>query len=126
VSSSDSVRFRQHGAIAIAALIVFISAIPLASARWYLAPLLLVPLIFAAWAWRSGTDADAAGLRVRALLGQRRIPWSQVAQLSADGRGRAVAVLSDGRMVRLTAVPVGELARLAGASGQRVGRGDAT
>lgn len=120
MSSSAQVRFRQHGALAIAALVLFVGTLPLASIRWYLLPLLLVPVLLGLWAWRSGTDADRAGLRVRALLGQRSIAWSEVAELSADPKGRALALLTDGRVVRLPAVPAAELPRLVGASGQAV------
>lgn len=124
MSSSTQVSFRQHGALAIAALVVFVGALPLASQRWYLLPLLLVPLLAGAWLWRSGTDADADGLSVRALLGRRRIPWSQVAELAGDTRGRAVARLTGGQVVRLTAVPATELGRLVEASGQALGDAD--
>ena len=48
-----------------------------ATVRWYLTPLLLIPIAFAIWAWRSGTDADRDGVRVRALLGQRQHSRSQ-------------------------------------------------
>ena len=123
-SPPESVHFRQHGALAVAALVLFVGTLPVASTRWYLLPLLLVPLLGGIWAWRSGTDADADGLRVRALLGQRRIPWDQVAELAHDERGRATARLADGRLVRLTAVPADGLPRLVAASGQRLDRPD--
>jgi hypothetical protein len=117
VSSPTTVRFRQHSAIAVAGLIAAIGAVPLASAAWYFLPAAAIPLLVAAWAWRSGTDADREGLRVRALLGQRRVPWSDVAELSGDDRGRAVALLRDGRQVPLPAVRAGDLPRLVAASG---------
>lgn len=112
------VRFRQHGALTVAGLVVFIGALPLATARWYLLPLLLAPLLVAAWAWRCGTDAGPDGLRIRALLGARHIDWVHVAGLAPDGRGRAVALLADGRTVRLPAVAAADLPRLVAASGQ--------
>ncbi|MFY1633430.1 PH domain-containing protein [Solwaraspora sp. WMMB335] len=113
-----TVRFRPHQAIMLAAVIGFVGSLPLASTRWYLLPILLVPLVIAIWAVRAGTDADDTGLRVRALLGQRRIPWSRVAELAADPRGRAVARLTDGDQVRLPAVRGTDLPRLVAASGQ--------
>ena len=66
------VRFRHHSGLAIAGLVAFFGAIPVASYRWYLAPILLVPAAVAIWGWRAGTDADEHGLTVRALVGRRR------------------------------------------------------
>jgi hypothetical protein len=113
-----TVRFRHHSAIAVAGIVAAIAAVPLASAAWYLAPVILVPLAVAVWAWRAGTDASPGGLRVRALLGDRRVPWSAVSELAADPRGRAVARLTDGRMLPLPAVRAADLPRLLAASGQ--------
>ncbi|MFC0530091.1 PH domain-containing protein [Phytohabitans kaempferiae] len=108
-----TIRFRPHGAIAIAALIALIGALPLATAGWYYLPVLLVPLLVAAWALRAGTEVSPDGLRVRALLGQRRIPWSEVSELGADHRGRVLARLTDGQVVPLTSVRDRDLPRLA-------------
>jgi hypothetical protein len=104
VTSPTSIRFRPHGAVAIAAIIALIGAVPLATAGWYYLPVLLIPLAVAVWALRAGTEADRDEVRVRALFGQRRIPWSQVSELGADPRGRALARLTDGQVVPLTAV----------------------
>lgn len=109
----NRIRFRPHGAIAIAALVALIGGIPLASAGWYYLPVLLVPLAVAVWAVRAGTDVSPDGLRVRALLGERRIGWSEVSELGADRRGRALARLTDGQVVPLTAVRDRDLPRLA-------------
>ncbi|MGI5213547.1 PH domain-containing protein [Plantactinospora sp. CA-290183] len=98
-------------------MIAFLGALPLASSRWFLTPLLLVPLAVGVWAWRAGTDADAAGLRVRALFGQRRIPWAEVAELATDARGQAVVRLRDGRLAALPAVRSVDLPDLVAASG---------
>jgi Bacterial PH domain len=116
VSSTDRVRFRYHGALIVAGIIAFIGALPLATAAWYLTPVLLIPLAVTVWAWRAGTDADPAGLRVRALLGERRVPWAEVAELGADPKGRAVVLLRDGRSLPLPAVRAADLPRLTGVS----------
>ncbi len=121
MSSRTTTRFRRHGALPVAALIVFIGTLPLASQHWALASLLLLPLLFGVWALRSGTDADADGLRIRALLGQRRIPWSTIMELATDRHGRAAALLTDGRVVPLAAVPADGLPQLVRASGHAVG-----
>lgn len=120
MSSTDTVHFRYSQAIWVAALIAFISALPLAGAGWYFTPVLLVPLLAGIWAWRAGTDADRTGVRIRALLGQRRIPWSDVVELSTDERRRVIASLTGGRVVALPAVPATGLARLVAASGQQL------
>ncbi|HET6212875.1 MAG TPA: PH domain-containing protein [Micromonosporaceae bacterium] len=112
------VRFRHHSALAVAALIVLVSGVPLATAAPYLWMVLLVPLAVAVWAWRSGTDADASGLRVRALIGDRRLPWSQVDAIVPTARGRVAVRLVDGGSVALTAVTAADLPRLIAASGQ--------
>lgn len=117
MSSPTTVRFRPHGAIAIAALIALIGAIPVASAGWYLTPILLLPLGIALWAVRAGTDANPEGVRVRALIGQRRIAWAQISELAADPRGRAVARLTNGQVVPLPAVRAKDLPALLEASG---------
>ncbi|WP_433316609.1 PH domain-containing protein [Micromonospora sp. CA-269861] len=118
MSKPDTVRFRYNQAILVAAIIAFIGALPLANARTYLLPVLLVPLAVAVWAWRAGTDADARELRIRALVGQRRIGWDQVLELTTDQRGRAVARLYDGHQVTLPAVRGADLPRLVAAAGQ--------
>ncbi|MEV4659190.1 PH domain-containing protein [Micromonospora sp. NPDC049301] len=118
MSTPDTVRFRYNQAILVAAVIAFIGALPLANARGYLLPVLLVPLAVALWAWRAGTDADPRELRLRALAGQRRIGWDRVVELATDARGRVVARLDDGQQVVLPAVRGADLPRLVAATGQ--------
>ncbi|SCL29596.1 PH domain-containing protein [Micromonospora nigra] len=118
MSRSDTVRFRHNQAILAAAIVATIGALPLASARSWLLPVLLVPLAVGIWAWRAGTDADARGLRLRALTGQAHLAWDQIAEFATDSRGRAVARLTDGRHVPLPAVRGADLPRLVAASGQ--------
>ncbi|MBO4210420.1 PH domain-containing protein [Micromonospora echinofusca] len=118
MSRADTVHFRYNQAILVAAVIAFIGALPLATARWYLAPVLLVPLAVGVWAWRAGTDADRSGLRLRALTGHRRIAWPQIVELAGDDRGRAVARLDDGQVTVLPAVRATDLPRLVAASGR--------
>ena len=120
VSSTDPVHFRYSQAIWVAAAIAFIGALPLASAGWYFTPVLLIPLLIGIWAWRAGTDADRAGVKIRALFGQRLIPWHEVVTLGIDDRRRVVASLTGGRVVSLPAVPAADLPRLVAASGQHV------
>ncbi|MFJ6195574.1 PH domain-containing protein [Micromonospora sp. NPDC092111] len=118
MSRADTIRFRHNQAILVAAVVATIGALPLATARGYLLPVLLVPLAIAVWAWRAGTDADPRELRLRALAGGRRIPWEQVVELATDPRGRAVARLADGQQVPLPAVRGADLPRLVSITGQ--------
>ncbi|PZM94765.1 MAG: chemotaxis protein CheW [Actinobacteria bacterium] len=124
MSTSRTIRFRRHQAGVAAAGLAVVSALPLASARWYLLPVLLIPIAVMVWAWRSGTDADATGVRVRALGGSRMIPWSQIAELAPDPKGRAVARLTDGRVMPLPAVRAVDLPMLVSASGQPLTKAD--
>jgi hypothetical protein len=103
-------KFRYNPAITVAAVVAFFGAVPLASSRAYLLPIALVPILIAVWGWRAGTDVGPAGLRVRALLGSRLVPWSHVAALMPADRRRVYAVLTTGRKVRLPAVGAAELA----------------
>jgi Bacterial PH domain len=115
----STVKFRSNVGIAVAGLVAFFGAVPVATVHWYLAPILLVPLAVLVWGWRAGTDADRDGLTVRALLGGRRLPWARITGLVPDGR-RVVAVLDGGTFVRLPAVGPADLPRLVAASGQEV------
>ncbi|RZU73868.1 PH (Pleckstrin Homology) domain-containing protein [Micromonospora kangleipakensis] len=120
MSRADTVRFRPNQAILVAAIVAFIGALPLATARWWLLWVLLIPLAVAVWAWRSGTEADPRELRLRALAGQRRIAWERVAELAADERGRVVVRLDDGERLVLPAVRAADLPRLIAATGQEL------
>ena len=115
--TTPTVRFRHNSGIAVAGLIAFFGAVPVATVRWYLVPILLVPVAVAVWGWRAGTDADESGLTIRALLGRRRLPWSRISGFAPRGRRRVVAVLDGGRSVPLTAVTPADLPRLVAASG---------
>lgn len=112
MSRSDTLRFRHNQALLVAAVVAFFGALPLAAARWYLLPVLLVPLFLGGWAWRAGTDVTAQGLCLRALAGQYRIRWDQIVELGADPTGRAVARLTGGQTVPLPAVRRDDLPRL--------------
>lgn len=112
-------RFRYSAALAVAAIIAVIGAVPLVAAAPAALPVLLVPLVAMAWAWRAGTDVDHDGLVIRALLGSRRIAWSQVIALVPRGR-RVHARLGDGAAVPLPAVGPSDLPRLVAASGGQI------
>ena len=116
----STVKFRHSSAIAIAGLVAFFGAVPVATYRWYLTPILLVPLAVLAWGWRAGTDVDERRVSVRALLGTRRLPWSRITALVPAGQ-RVIAVLDGGASVRLPAVRPADLPKLVAASGAEMG-----
>jgi len=118
VTRPDTIRFRHNQAILVAAIVAFVGALPLATASLWLLWVLLIPLAVLVWAWRAGTDADSRELRLRALAGQRRIPWERVAELAGDARGRGVVRLDDGELLVLPAVRAADLPRLVSATGQ--------
>jgi hypothetical protein len=113
------VKFRHNAAITIAALVAFFGAVPLATVRWYLAPVLLVPLAVGWWGWRAGTDADPSGVSVRALFGHRRLAWDQITGFAHRNR-RVSATLSGGATVPLPAVTPDDLPRLVAAGDQEL------
>ncbi len=113
-------KFRHNSAITIAAVIAIIGTIPFAAARWWLAPVVLIPIAIALWSWRTGVDVDGAGLRVRSVFASRRVPWADVEGFTG-GDGRVEAVLRSGRVVPLPAVAPGDVRRLLAAAGQPLG-----
>jgi hypothetical protein len=117
VRSRPVLRVRKSGAVLVAALIALVGTVPLAGATWALAPILLIPLAVLIWAWRAGTDVYADELRVRALFGGSRVPWSRITELAPDQRGRVSALLDNGNVIRLTGVDRHNLPLVLKASG---------
>ena len=117
-------RVRKTGALLVAAVIAFVSAVPVAGARWELTPVLLVPVAIFLWAWRSGTDVYPDELRVKALIGSTPVAWSRIAELAPDPRGRVSALLDNGNVIRLTGVSQGNLPRVLAAGKQEISHPD--
>ena len=67
--ATSAIAFRRSTAISVAALVMTVALLSVATWAPYLLFALLVPLAVAVWAWRSGTDAAPDGLTVIALLG---------------------------------------------------------
>jgi hypothetical protein len=111
--------FRQPPALAIAGLLATIGAIPLLVGSVFFVVVPLACAMFAIWAWRAGTDASPAGLRIRALVGSHDIPWSRVDSLVPAER-KVVATLTGGGHVTLTAVRPEDLPKLVEASGSQI------
>ena len=115
--SRAAVSIRHSSAISVAAVIMMIAMVSLATWAPYLLVLLVIPLVVAVWGWRSGTDADPDGLTVTALLGRRRIPWSDIAGFTHTSRRKVAARLAGGTAVDLPAVTTDDLPRLVAVAG---------
>lgn len=113
-------RVRTPRTALLAVLVLAVCVLPLASSAPWLAVLWVLPIAAAAWVVRAGVDVDRAGLTVRALLGSRRLPWTEVAGLRVTDRDRLVAVLRGGGAVRLPVLRPRHLPLVAAASGGRL------
>lgn len=130
-------KFRYNASIALAGLLAFLGAVPLATSGfgdrshphpWYAYPLLLimlVPIGAMIWGWRAGTDADAEGLWVRPYgFGGQAIAWTEIVGIGPQGR-KVYAALSDEQAVPLPAVTRADIPRLVSASGQKINSDEA-
>ncbi|GIE84010.1 PH domain-containing protein [Actinoplanes regularis] len=113
-----ALRVRKSGTALVASGIAFVGTVPLAGTSWALAPVLLVPLGALAWSWRAGTDVYQDEVRVRALFGGNRVPWSRITELAPDQRGRVSALLDNGNVIRLTGVTRDNLSLVLAAAGR--------
>ena len=120
MSRPSHLRFRQPGAIIVAAGLATVGALPLAGQSWWLAPVVLVPLLVTLWAWRSGTDVGRDAVRVRALAGSRLIPWGEIQSLVPDAKGKVSALLADGNLLRLPGVYARDLPTIVAATGHTI------
>src|SRR5262245_53342305 len=112
--------FRRNTAIMMAAILAVFAGASLGSWAPALLPVLVVPALIGVWGWRSGTDAGPDGLTIRAALGSRRIPWSDVSDLVPEPNGRVSAHLVSGAVLELPAVAASDLPALVAASGSAI------
>lgn len=124
-SAVGPIRVRTPRMNLVAVLALAICVIPLASASPWLAVLWALPLLAIAYLRRVGVDVDAEAITVRALLGSRRLPWSEVAGLRIGRRNRLFAVLRSGGAVRLPVLRLRHLSMVSAASGGAVPDPDA-
>ena len=119
----DGVSTTEHAVSRVSPLTILfglalaVCATPVAFAAPYLWLVYLLPVAIIAWTLRTRTVADAEGLRVRRLVGGRRVGWDAVRALRVDGRARLHAVLADDGEVALPVVRARDLPVLARASG---------
>jgi hypothetical protein len=118
--AATTLRFRHSSAITVGAVIAMIAGSSLATWAPYLLVLLLVPLAVAVWSWRAGTDVDADAVTIRAAVGRRRVPWSQISELAAQDGQRVTVRLTSGSTFVLPAVGVDDMPRLVAATGKSV------
>jgi hypothetical protein len=120
VGSAPPAVFRVSPLVVLFALALALCATPVAFGAPFLWMVYLVPVGIVVWTLRTRTVADAEGLRVRRLVGSRRVSWDDVTALRLDDRSRVRAVLAGGGELALPAVRVRDLHVLALASGGRV------
>jgi Bacterial PH domain len=116
----ETVRLRPSPAALPAVLVLALCVLPLATARPWLLVLLAIPLLALLWVLRVAVDVDGAGVTVRAVFGQRRIPWEEVSGLQVGRRGDLWLVRSGGGRLRLPTARARHLPVIAAASGGRV------
>lgn len=94
--------------------------VPLASAAPWTPVLLLIPLAVALWVLRVGVDIADDGLTVRSLVGERRVPWTELVGIRVAPRGDLWLVTTRGTEVRMPVLRARDLPRLAALSGGRI------
>jgi len=115
-------KFRRNTAIMMAAVLAVLAGASLGSWAPLFLPVLVIPALIAVWGWRSGTDASADGLVIRATLGSRRVPWSDVTDLEAQPDGQVIAHLANGNVLELPAVSAGDVPTLVAAAGASIAK----
>ena len=118
MSRKPLLRVRKTGALLVFGVIAFVGTVPLAGTSPAWALVLIIPAAVIVWAWRAGTDVREDDLRVKALVGSTRVPWSSIVELAPDERGRISALLDNGNAIKLTAVTKDNLPRVLAAAGK--------
>ena len=113
-------RLRMNRTALIPVGFLALCAVPLAFAAPWTPVLLVVPLVVAVWVLRVGVDIADDGLTVRSLVGERRVPWSELAGIRVARRGELWLVTTHGTEVRVPVMRARDLPRLAELSGGRI------
>jgi hypothetical protein len=115
IMSAPSTRvYRLSRASYFAVLFVVFGVTPFVRS-WPLATLYVLPVLIVVYIVRTATFVDDSGIAVRALIGERRMPWTEIRGLSVTGRS-VYAVLGDAS-IRLPCVRLRDLTSIAAASG---------
>jgi len=80
--------------------------------------LYLLPILVIVFIARTSTVVDASGITVRAIFGQRTLPWTEVRGIAISGRN--IYAVTDAGSVRLPCVRQTDLATVAAASSGRL------
>ncbi len=112
-------KFRHNTAVPIAGFVSFLGALAFTLQRWWLLPILLIPLGFMWWGFRAGVDVDHDSLRVHGMLGTRTVSWADVTGFRTI-RNRVRVLLANGNELPLPAVTPTVLPALIAASGQEL------
>jgi hypothetical protein len=97
-----------------------VCALPLATVSFWTLLVLLVPAAIAAWVVRVGVDVADDGLTVRSVIGQRHVPWAELAGIHVAEGGDLWLVTTGGTEVRLPVMRGRDLPRLAALTGGRI------
>ncbi|HJP78593.1 MAG TPA: PH domain-containing protein [Pseudonocardiaceae bacterium] len=113
--------FRIPGVALVGVLFAFLSFSVVALAGPpVLLSVYLIPIALGVWVVRTRTIVEAEAIRVRGLVGTRRIDWSELAGLQVREKKWVRAVLQDGNRVMLPCVKPRHLPVLALLSGGRL------
>ncbi|RCW39137.1 PH (Pleckstrin Homology) domain-containing protein [Halopolyspora algeriensis] len=104
----------------IGVLTVAVCVSPAAAAAPWLLWLYILPLGLLVWVLRVRTTVDTGGLVARTAVRTFRIGWDELRSLRINERRWVRAVLHSGREIRLPAVRVRDLPRLAAMSDDRI------
>lgn len=108
----ERVRFGPERTVLTVVAIAFLGSLPLALSSPWFAPLLLLPLLAAVWVLRARVVAAPIGLEICNGLGVRRFRWEDVNRFEVPKRGPVVLHPTQGRPVRLIALPRRDLKKV--------------
>jgi hypothetical protein len=109
---AERVRFGPEKTVLTVVVIAFLGSLPLALSSPWFTPLLLLHVLAAAWVIRARVVAAPIGLEVCNGLGVRRMRWQDVDRFEVPKHGPVVLHPTQGRPVRLTALPRRDLRKL--------------
>lgn len=113
-------RLRMNRTALLPVGLLAVCVVPLAFAAPWTPVLLLIPLAVALWVLRAGVDIADEGLTLRSLVGERRVPWTELVGIRVTPRGDLWLVTTGGTEVRMPVMRARDLPRLAALSGGRI------
>lgn len=116
----ERLTFRITPVSLIGVLTVAVCVSPAAAAIPWLLWLYVIPLALLVWVLRVRTTVDRDGITARTVTRRIRFDWDDVRALRLNERKWVHAVLLSGRDIKLPAVRVRDLPRVAAMSGGRI------